>query len=423
MIFALAVKSLRNRKFTAVLTVLSIALAVMLLLGVERLRSESRESFAATISGTDLVVGARSSPVHLLLYAVFHIGNATNNLRWDSYRAIAARPEVAWTLPLSLGDSHRGYRVLGTTPDYLEHLRFGRDRRLVLAQGKPFVDERDAVLGADVADALGYKLGDSIVIAHGAGDVSFSLHADHPFQVIGVLARTGTPVDRTVHVTLEGMDAVHADAAEDSVDPLAAAVHAGGEENEHRADKKTGRAITAFLVGLKSRGAALSMQRLVNEFSGEPLTAILPGATLLEVWEIVGAAEKTLFAVSVLVVVVGLAGMLVALLTSLSERRREMAVLRSVGARPMHIFGLILGEAAFLTLLGIALGVAALYLGLLAGRPWLESRLGLFIIVGWPSAHEFGLMILVGTAGVLIGLIPAYRIYRYSLADGMTIRI
>jgi putative ABC transport system permease protein len=436
MILALAVKSLRNRKFTAVLTVMSIALAVMLLLGVERLRSESRESFAATISGTDLVVGARSSPVHLLLYAVFHIGNATNNLRWDSYRAIAARPEVAWTIPLSLGDSHRGYRVLGTTPDYLEHLRFGRDRRLVLAQGKPFVDERDAVLGADVTEALGYKLGDSIVIAHGAGDVSFSLHVDHPFRVVGVLKRSGTPVDRTVHVTLEGMDAVHADQDEDAHDPLAAAARTKveaprhdadtadrGHENQEHAGRDSQRAITAFLIGLKSRGAALSMQRLVNEYSGEPLTAILPGATLLEVWEIVGAAEKTLFAVSALVVVVGLAGMLVALLTSLSERRREMAVLRSVGARPMHIFGLILGEAAFLTLLGIALGVAALYLGLLGGRPWLESRLGLFIVVGWPSAHEFGLMILVGTAGVLIGLIPAYRIYRYSLADGMTIRI
>jgi putative ABC transport system permease protein len=423
MILALAIKSLRNRKFTAVLTVLSIALAVMLLLGVERLRSESRGSFAATISGTDLVVGARSSPVHLLLYAVFHIGNATNNLRWDSYRAIAARPEVAWAIPLSLGDSHRGYRVLGTTPDYLEHLRFGRDRRLVLAQGKPFVDEHDAVLGADVAEALGYKPGNSIVIAHGAGEVSFSLHEDHPFRVVGVLKRSGTPVDRTVHVTLEGMDAVHAKAAEDAFDPLAAAARAGADEHEHDAETKTQRAITAFLVGLKSRGAALSVQRLVNEYSGEPLTAILPGATLLEVWEIVGAAEKTLFAVSALVVVVGLVGMLIALLTSLSERRREMAVLRSVGARPMHIFGLILGEAAFLTLLGIALGIAALYLGLLTGRPWLESRLGLFIVVGWPSPHELGLMILVGTAGVLIGLIPAYRIYRYSLADGMTVRI
>ncbi len=423
MILALAVKSLRNRKFTAVLTVLSIALAVMLLLGVERLRNESRESFAATISGTDLVIGARSSPVHLLLFSVFRIGNATNNIRWDSYRAIAQRPEVAWTIPLSLGDSHHGFRVLGTTHEYFEHFRFGRDRELQLARGGRFDDAHDAVLGADVAVKLGYKPGDSMVIAHGAGDVSFSLHEDQPFRVAGVLQRTGTPVDRTVHVTLEGLDAVHAQAAEDAFDPLAAAARAGEDEHENHAETKTDRAITAFLVGLKSRGAALSMQRLVNEYSGEPLTAILPGATLLEVWEIVGAAEKTLFAVSALVVVVGLAGMLVALLTSLGERRREMAVLRSVGARPMHIFALILGEAAFLTLLGIAFGVAALYLGLLAGRPWLESRLGLFIVVGSPSAYEFALMIVVAVAGVLIGLIPAYRIYRYSLADGMTIRI
>lgn len=183
------------------------------------------------------------------------------------------------------------------------------------------------------------------------------------------------------------------------------------------------RTISAFLVGLKSRGAALSVQRAVNEYPAEPLTAILPGPTLQEVWEIVGAAERTLLAVSALVVVVGLAGMLVALLTSLSERRREMAILRSVGAGPTHVFGLILGEAAFLTLAGIALGFAALYLALVVGQPWLESHLGLLIGLGWPSTHELNLMIVVAVAGVLIGLIPAYRIYRYSLADGMTIRI
>ena len=421
-ILVLAIKSLRNRKFTAALTVLSIALAVLLLLGVERIRHESRESFAATISGTDLLVGARSSPVHLLLSAVFHIGNATNNLRWESYRAIAARPEVAWTIPLSLGDSHRGYRVLGTSPDYFEHFRFARDRRLVLAQGRAFEDEHDTVLGADVAYALKYKPGDAIVIAHGAGDVSFRLHEQHPFRVAGILARTGTPVDRTVHVSLEGLDAVHDDAGEDqAADPLAAII---GEDRRAGANKASAqRAITAFLVGLKSRAAALSMQRAVNEYGAEPLTAVLPGLALQEVWEITGAVEKTLFAVSALVVIVGLAGMLVALLTSLSERRREMAVLRSVGARPAHVFALILGEAAFLTAAGIALGVAALYIGLLAGQPWLESRLGLFIAVGRPSVYEFGLIVLVGTAGLLIGLIPAYRIYRYSLADGMTLRL
>jgi putative ABC transport system permease protein len=441
MILGLAVKSLRNRKFTAALTVLSIALAVTLLLGVERIRHESRESFASTVSGTDLIVGARGSPVHLLLYSVFRIGNATSNVTWTGYRMLSQHPEIAWTIPLSLGDSHRGFRVLGTTAAYFEHFRFAHDRALELAQGTPFAGEADAVLGGEVAQALGYKVGDSIVIAHGAGDVSFSLHRDHPFTVVGVLARTGTPVDRTVHVTLDGLDAVHAEAnARDSDDPLAAAMHghdaapghdhsraAGGYEPghvqidpEHQGPERT---ITAFLVGLKSRGAALSLQRVVNEYAGEPLTAILPGPTLMEVWDIVGAAEKTLFAVSALVVAVGLAGMLVALLTSLSERRREMAILRSVGARPAHVFGLILGEAAFLTLCGIALGIAALYAGLIAGRPWLESRLGLFIAVGGPSGSELILVALVAAAGALIGLIPAYRIYRYSLADGMTIRV
>jgi putative ABC transport system permease protein len=161
----------------------------------------------------------------------------------------------------------------------------------------------------------------------------------------------------------------------------------------------------------------------VNESREEPLTAILPGATLLEVWEIVAGAEKTLIAISVLVVVMGLAGMLIALLTSLSERRREMAVLRAVGAGPGHVFALLLGEATFLTLIGVALGVAALYLGLGAGQPWLEQRLGLFVALRWPSVTEFGLMMLVAVSGVLIGLIPAYRIYLLSLADGMTIRI
>lgn len=418
MIVGLAFKSLRNRRFTAALTILSIALAVLLLLGVERLRHESRESFAATVSGTDLLVGARSSPVHLLLSAVFHIGNATNNLRWDSYKAIASRPEVAWSIPLSLGDSHRGYRVLGTSPDYYEHLRYGRDRRLQMAQGHPPEGEHDAVIGADVAEALHYRAGDSIVVAHGAGDVSFSLHEQHPFKVTGVLARTGTPVDRTVHVSLQGLDVMHEDAAADSAsDPLLAAMR--GEPGPGTEP----RAITAFLVGLKSRSAALGVQRAVNEYEREPLTALMPGVALQEVWEITGAVERTLFAVSTLVVVVGLAGMLVALLTSLSERRREMAVLRSIGARPAQVFCLVLGEAAFLTLCGIAVGVLALYAGLVVGQPWLESRLGLFIVVGWPSAHETVLMAMVALAGILIGLVPAWRIYRYSLADGMSIRI
>jgi len=403
---------------------------------VERIREDSRESFASSVSGTDLIVGARTSPVNLLLSSVFGIGNATNSIRWESYRRVAARPEVAWTIPLSLGDSHRGFRVLGTTQDYFDHYHYGANRKLELRQGKRFVEADDAVLGADVAEALRYQLGQQIVIAHGSGDVAFALHREHPFRVVGILARTGTPVDRAIHVSLDGMDAVHSNESRTGYDPLAAAIRTTGPQEgshtdegdlsyrQHREHPRDGsRAISAILIGLKSRGTALFMQRQVNEFSDEPLTAILPGVTLLEVWEIVAAVEKTLLAISTLVVVMGLAGMLIALLTGLSERRREMAVLRAVGARPWHVFALIVGEAAFLTLAGIALGIAGLYLGLGAGRPWLEAHLGLFLAPSWPSAGEFALMMLVGISGVLIGLIPAYRIYRLSLVDGMTIRM
>lgn len=420
MIASLAVKSLRNRKFSAGLTVLSIGLAVALLLGVEHIRSQSRTGFAATVSGTDVIVGARSSPVHLLLYSVFRVGNATSNVSWQSVEMIAGRPEVAWTIPLSLGDSHRGFRVLGTTGAYFDHFRFASGRRLELREGNAFREARDAVLGADVAERLGYKTGDSIVIAHGAGDVGFSLHDEQPFQVSGILRRTGTPVDRTVHIPLAGLDALHA-GSEESFDPLTAMLRDGHAEQGQAASEP--RAVTAVLVGLKSRAAALGMQRLLNEYAGEPLTAILPGVTLQEVWEITRTVEATLLAISALVVAVGLTGMLVALLTSLSERRREMAVLRSVGARPVHVFGLILGEAATLTIAGILGGTVTLFLGLAAGRSWLESRFGLFLELGWPSAYEWTLMLLVAVAGILIGLVPAWRIYRYSLADGMTIRV
>lgn len=419
MIMTLALKSLRNRRFTAALTVVSIALAVALLLGVERIRHQARAAFTSTISGTDLVVGARSSPVHLLLFSVFRIGNPNNNVGWDSYRAIAGRPDIAWSVPLSLGDSHRGFRVLGTTHDYFVHLRYAAGRKLEFAQGARFEREQDAVLGAEVARSLGYGLGQPIVIAHGTGAIEFATHDEHPFRVVGILARTGTPVDRAIHVPLEGIDLIHADTGESAHDPLAAAMRAA-KPNE-RADPRA-RSISAFLLGLRSRGAALSVQRQVNDYKNEALTAILPGMALLEIWEVVGTVERTLRVLSVLVVAVGLAGMLVALLTSLAERRREMAVLRSVGARPAQIFALVLGEAALLAFVGVVVGVALLYAGLIVGAPWLQAQLGFFVEPGWPSAYEAGVMLAVVLAAALVGLGPAYRSYRFSLADGMTIR-
>ena len=421
-ILILAWKSLLNRRFTALLTLLSIAFSVTLLIGVERLRGEVREGFTNTVSGTDLIVGARGGQINLLLYAVFRIGNATNNISWESYQAITNLPKVAWTIPLSLGDSHRGFRVLGTTPAYFEHYRYARDRGLTLAQGEPFADLYDAVLGSEVARTLGYRLGDPIVIAHGTGDVSFARHADKPFRVAGILAPTGTPVDRTVHVSLTAIEAIHV-----GWESGAAAPGRSPDAEQTRALAATGaltpKAITAVLVGLKSRIATFQVQRAVNDYPEEPLLAILPGVALADLWSLIGIGERALLAVSAAVVVVGLFGMLTALLTSLNERRREMAILRSVGARPAHVLALILGEAVFLTLIGALLGVALLYGVLLLGGPLITDRLGLVIGIGPPRPTEGLLLAAVVTAGVLVGLIAGYRAYRLSLSDGLLIRV
>jgi len=417
-ILSLAGKSLWNRRLTSALVVLSIALSVALLLGVERLRTQARASFANTLSGTDLIVGARGSPLNLLLYSVFRIGDPTNNVSWRSYQTFAAHPQVAWTVPLSLGDSHQGFPVLGTTEAYFQHYRHGRNQSLRFAEGREFTDVFDAVLGAAVAGRLGYSPGQSIVIAHGVGAVSFALHDDKPFQVVGILARTGTPVDQTVHISLDGMEAIHADWFGGAPIPGLRL----SPEQVRQLDL-TPKTITAFLVGLHSKTAIFRMQREINTFAGEPLLAILPGLTLQQLWDLMGLAENALLVVSGLVVLVGLTVMLAALLTGLNERRREMAILRAVGAGPGHVFALVLGESLVLALVGATLGVLLLQGGLLVAGPLLEARLGL-AIAGWPpSRHELLLLAAVLGCGLLAGLLPAWRAYRYSLADGMTLRL
>ena len=344
-IFNLALKSLWNRRFTAGLTLLSIALSVALLLGVERMRTESRTSFANTISGTDLIVGARSGAIQLLLYSVFRIGNATNNISWQSYQEISKHPNVKWSIPIALGDSHQGFRVMGTTPAYFDHYRFSRDRGLEFAAGKPFAGVYDAVLGADVAEKLNYRLQQQIVIAHGAGKVNLFKHDNKPFSVVGILRKTGTPVDRTVHVGLAGIEAIHIDWQGGSPIP-------GMSITADKASQMdlTPKSITAAMLGLNSRISTFKVQHYINNYRQEPLLAILPGVALQELWDMMGVAEKALLAISGFVVLVGLTGMVTVILTSLNERRREMAILRSVGARPAHILALIMGEAISLTL-------------------------------------------------------------------------
>lgn len=416
MILRLAIASLVARSLTVCMTILAIALSVALFLGVEKVRTGARASFADTISGTDLIVGARSGSVQLLLYSVFRIGNATNNVSWESYQDIAARPEVDWIVPISLGDSHRQFRVMGTTTGFFDHYRYRGGRSLEFAQGQGLDDLYDTVIGTDVAATLGYSVGDPIVVSHGLA--SFTHHDDQPFRVAGIIAKTGTPVDRTVIVSLEAIEAIH-------VDWQSGAQKQGAATPVEviRQMDLTPNAITAALVGLNSRLQVFGLQRWINEYPEEPLLAILPGVALQELWQIVGVAESALMAVSVMVVVTALIGMMAMIFSSLNERRREMAIWRAMGARPITILGLLVIEAAMMAAIGGVLGIGLLYLILVAAQPMVDQAFGLWLPISAPGLNELLVLGALTVVAAIVSLLPAVRAYRLSLADGMMVRI
>ena len=365
MLFSLAWRSLRNRPVTSILTVAAVALSITLLLGVEQARRGMRESFTGTIKGTDLVVGARGGTLQLLLGAVFGIGSPTGNVPYNVYETWATHPAIKWTVPLAIGDSHRGFRVIGTTPGLFEHWRYRSSGTLAFAQGNVIATASDVVLGSDVAQRLGYTLGTKVTVGHGLNAVAgLGDHESHPFTVVGILKQTFTPLDRALFVTLDGIEAMH-----------------GDEGAAPSVFEDQPKALSAFLVGTKTRFETLRLQREINQFKAEPLTAVIPGVTLAELWRTLGAVEGGLRLVGALTIVVGLIGMLVALYSSLEARRREMAVLRAVGARPGMIVSLLVFESGLLTLLGCALGVGLTMGGFFLAQGAIESKTGVHIAV------------------------------------------
>ena len=414
----LAAQSAWNRRASLALAIVAMALSVMLLLGVERLRDEARNGFEQSVSGADLIVGARGSPLQLLLYSVFRLGDASQDMQWASVEKLSAHPAVAWVIPLSLGDSHRGFPVLATTQAYFDHFRTGEQRPLVLQRGRPFQEVFEAVIGTEVADALGYQPGDRITLAHGSGESGLTDHADKPFTVVGILARTGTPVDRTVHISLAAMAAIHLDWQGGAPMPGLAIPAEFVQKFDLR--PKT---VTAAIVGLKSRAAVFGVQRWVNQNRDEALMAVLPGVALAQLWDMLAQVERVLFAVSALVVAVGLAGLVAVVLASLDQRRRELATLRAVGARPRDILALLMLEGAGLVIAGALLGLVLLTGLIVLAGPVLEARYGLALAARLPGERELFLLGGAIIAGFVASLLPAWRAYRASLADGLTPKI
>lgn len=549
LILRLALASLRSRKLTTALTVASIALSVTLLVGIETVRAGVRDSFAGTIRGVDLIVGARGGTLQVLLSTVFGIGNASGSVQLRTMERWQQHPAVKWVVPYSLGDSHRGFRVVGTSTEFYERYRFRKDGRLSFSAGRVAQADSEVVIGWDVAERLKYTVGTPVVVTHGLRDIGTSNHETHPFRVVGVLNRTFTPIDRSVYVTLEGIEAMHGEgeygasggAATSASDTDASRQRAASksatsksasviEANKRRAasipkappagvpmampgaepppgtptvmpgaspppgtpmvmpgaepppavqqqvqqappppsgalvmpgaepppqvmaqvkaaaEKARAAAkprapvpaadtahedeghdhgddqITAFFVGTKNRFEALMLQREMNTDLVEPLTAIIPGVALGELWQNIGSAEVGLRVIAMFAVLISITGMLVALYSSLEARRREMAILRAIGAGPRTILALLVLESTLLAFLGCIIGVAFVYGGLALAQSPVEQRFGIHLALRALGGTEYTYLAMVMISGMLIGFVPAWKAYRTSLVDGLSPR-
>ena len=413
----ITIKSINNRKFTSLLCVLSIALSVTLFLGIERIRNGAKEGFTNTISKTDLIVGAKGGSLQLLLYTVFHIGGAVNNIKYESFEAISKNPTVEWAIPISLGDSYKGFRVIATDDNFYQHYRFRGDHKIEFKEGTMPQDTFDVALGSEIAKKLKLKIGDPIVLSHGISNEAILNHETVPFRIKSILAPTQTPIDTAIYITLHGEEAMHIG--------WESGVPSGEKINPERYKKENIKIdeLTSFMLKLKSRIAVLRLRSDIDKYEKEPLMAVIPALTLQEMWQTIGYVEQVLFLVSLCVLSVGILSILISLYTSINERRREMAILRSLGASSFHIFGLLLYESSLLVLLGCIIGVGSLYLLLFFIRPWLEANFSIYLENQGLSKLEWMYLVGIFIAGSFAGLIPAIKAYYNSLQDGLTIKI
>ena len=416
MLLKLTINSLYARLLTVSMTVLAISLSLMLYLSVEKLRSSAYTSFTNTISQTDLIVGSRTGSVQLLLYSVFRIGNATNNITWESYEDIINRDEIKWSVPISLGDSHKGFRVMGTNADFFKRYKYRGDRSLKIEEGKYFADLYDVVIGFGVAEKLGYNISTPLIVSHGLK--SFLEHDDQPFKVSGILAKTGTPVDNTIIVSLEAIEAIHVDWSSGAKIPGKAT-----PIDQIRKMDLSPSNITAVLLGVNSKLTIFQLQRWINEYPEEALTSILPGVALQELWRIVGVVENILLGISSIVILTTLMGMTAIVFSSLSERRREMAIWRAMGASPKIIIGLLMLEAFIISTVSVVVSTVLLFILLYFIQPWIDSTYGILVTIEMLSLNDIYIFILFILAAMIVSLIPAMRAYWFSINDGMTIKI
>lgn len=413
--FSLAYASLKARWLPVLLVLISLTASMVLLLSIDRIQNATKQGFNQSISGVDLLVGPRSGDIELVLYSVFHIGQPTNNLTYRSIKHLQQLPEVDWVVPLALGDSHEGYRVIATTPEYFDKVKYALDRSLSFAAGEKFSRINEVVLGYTVASELGYQIGSELYLAHGSGGKLGRIHDDYSFVVSGILEPTGTPSDQALFVSLQGYELIHK--GWESGRKLF------GVEQLDKAllnvDQLTPDTVTAAFVGLKSKMTLFKVSRSIAEYRGEALSAVIPGIALADLWSILGMVDRVFKFLGWIVIGISIIAMVTLTLSTLDARSREMAILRANGAPPGFVAGLVLVESLLIGLCAILVAIGLVSLATHYGKAYLTTELGIVPEVSWVSQQELLTFGVVLGAGLVSSLLPALMVYRRTLRTGL----
>ena len=409
------IASMRSRLVPIVLVIVALSASMALLLAVDRIQQATKNGFNQSLSGVDLVLGPGGSGLELVLYTVFHLGKPTNNITTETVSDITDDPMVEWAVPVALGDNHRGYRVISTTDEYFDRIKFGGDQPLVFAQGTPFSDLNETVIGSEVAEALGYALDTSIFVTHGSQMIG-KLHDDFSFKITGILASTGTPIDRAVFVSLEGYELIHLGWQNGSKTLSLQNLDINAIPKE-RLYPKT---VTAVYLGLTSKLSLFKFIRAVRDYPEEAISAVIPGVALAELWSIVGIVDSVFQLLNWLIIGISIVGMVTMIITGLDSRTRELTILRALGLSPPKLAGLVLLETVIISLTAVLSAIVSVWFLTVAAADLLTQWAGVRIELTWLAIDELSTIMIIVLAGVCASLIPAGMVYRRSLHKGFS---
>lgn len=392
----IVLKSLRQHALSTGITAASIALAGGLLMAVWAVKEESRKTFTGVTGGFDAVLGARSSQLQLVLNSIFHLEASPGNLAYADYLDIKKDARVARAVPIAVGDNYRGYRLVGTTLEMLNDVEYAPGRKFkVLPPGRVFDPVlREAVVGSFAAQRLGLKYGDTFQPFHGLIFNERDQHAE-TYVVVGVLEPSNTPADRVIWMPLEGVQKM------------------GGH------DPKTATDVSAVLVKFKSPISGKQLEMLYNK-QGNRLTLAWPiGTIIAQLLDKISWVDRVLALVAYLVALVATGSVLASIYNSMNERRREIAILRALGARRRTIFSSIILECAVISALGMA--AAFVMYGIILGTVAAVIRAQTGVVLDPLALHPVMLWAPLGMTalGALAGIVPAWKAYRTDVAENL----